>query len=224
MDVRILQHAEGEWIAAMEPWFRQRQATLTTCRPDLGDALPEELPDWLLIMGGPMSVNDEAACPWLAAERAYIRKAIDKGCIVLGICLGGQLIAKALGAGVYPNSEQEIGWHPVTRTDASADWLPTKFSPLHWHGECFSLPEGARPLCRSEITPLQGFTYGDRVVALQFHLEADTATADCFYKLEQQTLPSTRFVQTPEEMRNNSTAVAESRKVLYSLLNALNAP
>ena len=206
----------------MAPWFEARGATLRTCRLDLNEALPAlNDVDWLIVMGGPMSVNDEAGYPWLVPEKRYISEAIERGCRVLGVCLGGQLIANALGARVYRNTEQEIGWHPVTRTDASADWLPTKFSPLHWHGECFELPDGATPLCHSAITPVQAFRYGSRVLALQFHIEAEQPTVDIFCELETQPLPDTTHVQSLDTMRGNTAAMTESREVLFRLLNSL---
>ena len=209
----------------MAPWFEAQGADLRTCRLDLGDELPPlDDVDWLLIMGGPMSVNDEDDYTWLAAEKRYIGTAIERGCTVLGVCLGGQLIANALGARVYQNTEQEIGWHPVEKTDASTDWLPTKFSPLHWHGECFELPAGATPFCRSAITPIQGFRYHDRVVALQFHIEAEQPTVDIFCALETQALPDTAYVQSLEGMRANHQAMVESREVLYRLLDSLPRP
>lgn len=148
-----------------------------------GDALPAlEDFDFVLLMGGGMSVNDEAVLPWLAPEKAFIRSAIGAGKPVLGICLGAQLIASALGARVYRNAQKEIGWFPIEavralgdRIGASLDAAFPLSGPLevfHWHGETFELPEGAELLAKSQACAHQAFRLGQRVCALQFHPEA----------------------------------------------------
>ena len=111
---------------------------------------------------------------WLGPEIAMVREAIAAGKTVLGICLGAQIIAKALGARVYPGSAKEIGWFPVQRTGSHPffDGIPDSFTPFHWHGETFDLPCEAMPLAKSEITQTQAFAVGQRVLGLQFHLEA----------------------------------------------------
>ena len=129
-------------------------------------------------MGGPMSANDPL--PGLAEELGLIRRAVIEGMPLLGICLGSQLIAKALGARVYRNRELEIGWEPVHLTDAGrADPLFSGLaSPLmlfHWHGETFDLPEGAERLAWSAKCRHQAFRYGRSVYGLQFHPEVTSA-------------------------------------------------
>jgi GMP synthase (glutamine-hydrolysing) len=141
---------------------------------DLGaDFLPCEY-DALVIMGGPMSANDPL--PGLAAELSLIEQGLKDGIPMLGICLGSQLLAKALGTRVYRNAELEIGWAPVHLTDAgSADPLfqgiasPTTF--FHWHGDTFDLPEGAEWLAYSAKCRHQAFRHGKNVYGLQFHPE-----------------------------------------------------
>jgi GMP synthase-like glutamine amidotransferase len=122
-----------------------------------------------------MSANDEAELGWLRPEIALVREAIAADKTVLGICLGAQIIAKALGARVYPGSGKEIGWFPVQREAGSHpffDGLPDSFTPLHWHGETIDLPHGARLLAKSKITETQASAVGQRVLGLQFHMEA----------------------------------------------------
>lgn len=142
--------------------------------------------DALIFMGGPMSVNDDL--PFIAEELRILRAAADRGQPVLGICLGSQLIAKALGARVYRNPVKEVGWYPIHFTDACGQdpllrGLATPQEVLQWHGETFDLPEGATLLAWSEACRHQAFQTG-RFYGFQFHLEvtpemiADWCTQD----------------------------------------------
>ncbi|RTE67396.1 type 1 glutamine amidotransferase [Amphritea opalescens] len=223
--VLILQHAEGEWIGSMHDWFtdssRCNGFILTTVRLDQGEALLDvNAFDWLLVMGGPMSVNDEAHYPWLIDEKKLIRQAVEQDKTILGICLGGQLIAAALGAQVYQNSTVEIGWFPVSSTDAKVTWLPRTFSPLSWHGDCFKLPAGARAFASSAVTPCQGFSVGQRIWALQFHLEATFGTVDAFLACETSGLPEGEYVQSKTQL-NSDKHLPQSRQAMHGLLASL---
>lgn len=132
-------------------------------------------PDLLVVLGGPIGVYEEAAYPFLTRELALIRQRLDSGRALLGICLGAQLVAHACGAAVYAGPAREIGWAPVTLTDAGtasplaplADGEPV----LHWHGDTFDLPRGAIGLASTSAYPQQAFAIGTQVLALQFHLE-----------------------------------------------------
>ena len=129
--------------------------------------------DALIFLGGPMSVNDDL--PFLRREMEYVRAAMERRQPVLGICLGAQLIARALGATVRRNPEKEIGWYELCFTEAAArDALFRGLSPetvFHWHGETFDLPTGAELLASSDLCRHQAYRIGERVYALQFHLE-----------------------------------------------------
>lgn len=140
------------------------------------DGLPKDAGDLLLVMGGPMSVNDPD--PWIVKEIAFIRATIHAGTPVLGICLGSQFMAKALGAEVRPGSGPELGMTPLHltpegQTDPVFGGLPAAFEAFEWHGEIFDLPTGAVPLAGSEVAPLQAFRYGVHAYGLLFHLEMD---------------------------------------------------
>ena len=132
-------------------------------------------------MGGPMSVNEEAVHPWLRPEKRLISQSIEVGKTVLGICLGAQLIASALGARVFPNARKEIGWFPVRRPTGSVPDLARLFADgievFHWHGETFDLPHGAVKFLESDACENQAFSLGSRVLGLQFHLETTHASA-----------------------------------------------
>ncbi|MEK6526348.1 MAG: type 1 glutamine amidotransferase [Nitrospirota bacterium] len=140
------------------------------------DGLTKDAGDFLLVMGGSMSVNDPDA--WIKEEIAFIKQAVQAGTPVLGICLGAQLLAKALGASVRPGRGLEIGMTKlrVTAEGKSDPWigsLPNPFEVFEWHGEVFELPAGAVPLASSELCPLQAFRYGSKAYGLLFHLEIE---------------------------------------------------
>ena len=146
---------------------------LTPDAPLLFDALSDDL---LIILGGPVSVNDKAMFPFVETEIALLKKRIAADLPTLGICLGAQLIASALGVNVYPGKEKEIGWYDLSLTVAGEQsalrYLNAKHcSMLHWHGETFDLPDNALLLASSEKYPNQAFSYGKNVLALQFHPE-----------------------------------------------------
>ena len=127
-----------------------------------------------------MSVNDEADYPWLAAEKRFIGEAVRAGKSVLGVCLGAQFIASAMGAPVYPNHTREIGWFPieaVPHSEPGAFPFPAASIAFHWHGETFDLPPGAIHLARSAACENQAFQLGPCVIGLQFHLETTPASA-----------------------------------------------
>jgi GMP synthase-like glutamine amidotransferase len=141
--------------------------------------------DALVMMGGPMSVNEEDVYPYITREIGLVREFIAQGKRVFGVCLGAQIMARALGARVYVGPEKEIGWHDIELTeDGIRDPLMNKlavhpragdfwrrFNVFHWHGETFDIPEGAVRLAKSEIYPNQAFRYGSGAYAFQFHIE-----------------------------------------------------
>ena len=150
-----------------------------------------------------MSVNDDKAFPWLAEEKAFVRKAIHAGKQVLGVCLGAQLIATALGAKVYPNAHKEIGWFPVTPVAQDSDlspWFTNSVDVFHWHGETFDLPPGATRLASSEGCINQAFRIGDSVVGLQFHLETTPQSAKAIVANCRSELTPAKYVQTEAEI------------------------
>jgi len=134
----------------------------------------------LIVMGGPMGVYETKRFPFLKPEWAYLRKALHGGVPTLGICLGSQLMARALGARVYPNREKEIGWYRIKRTgegkkDPAFRGGPENPWVFQWHGDTFDLPRGARRLASSAVCRNQAFRWGRSAYGLQYHVEVDGA-------------------------------------------------
>lgn len=145
------------------------------------DGLPQDAGDLLIVMGGPMSVNDPD--PWIAEETTFIRSVLLAGNPMIGVCLGSQFMAKALGAPIRPGKALEIGMTPVClteegRKDPVFAACPDAFDVFEWHGEVFDLPNGCVSLAGSTVAPLQAFRYGQRAYGLLFHLEMEEAGID----------------------------------------------
>jgi GMP synthase-like glutamine amidotransferase len=171
----IFRHIEYEGPGYLQNFLVKNNIPFRLIRIDLNEPVPSNIDNvsGLVFMGGNMSVNDEL--PWIPAEISLIRKAIEKKIPILGHCLGGQLIAKAMGATVTQNSVAEIGWHMTTRYDNTDSniWLQDVDEVMelfHWHFESFSLPSGASPLLKSSFCEYQGFVK-DKTLALQCHIE-----------------------------------------------------
>ena len=213
----------------MLPWFRERgwQVSLTELYRD--EPLPpvDEI-DWLIVMGGPMSANDESKHGWLKAEKDFIGQALQAGKAILGVCLGSQLIANVLGSRVYRNPQPEIGWFPIQRfPEAAAHNLgrlfPEQAEVFHWHGETFDLPRGAFHLARSQACENQAFAYGDRVLGLQFHLETTRdALEDLAHGCADELIDSP-FIQSAEQMLSDPHRFARLNRLLDPILQGLAA-
>lgn len=180
--IHALQHVPFEGLGHIAHWIAANGHQLTTTHLYDGGTLPDPSEfDRLIIMGGPMNIYEDAQYPWLPRERALIRAAIDAGKSAVGICLGAQLLADALGSKVYAGKEKEIGWLPITLTEAGKQTallagLPETPIVFHWHGDTFDIPEGAVHLAASEGCRSQAFLYDNRILGLQFHLESTPET------------------------------------------------
>ena len=177
MNLHVLKHVPFEGPGYIAGWAQKNGHNISITPVYGGERLPDiDAVDALIVMGGPMNIYTEKEHPWLVSEKAYIKKAISAGKIVIGFCLGAQLIADALGQKVYPGLNKEIGWWPVricreSGLPAVVDVLPDEFTTFHWHGETFDIPDGAIRFAESDAFPNQGFVYGNNVWALQFHPE-----------------------------------------------------
>ena len=226
MRVHTLQHVPFEGLAALEPVLRAAGHEIAVTRLFAGDPLPPpDAFDWLVVLGGPMSVHDEGRFAWLAPEKELVRHSIERGRAVLGICLGAQLLAEALGGRVRANREKEIGWFPVERVPGAeaspfGRALPPRTVAFHWHGETFERPPGALHLARSDACESQAFAWGDRVLALQFHLETTRAAAASLIEHCRDELLPGRFVEAPEAMLADGARFERIHPVMAGLLAA----
>jgi GMP synthase-like glutamine amidotransferase len=204
MRAHYFQHVPFEGLGSIETWMKEAGYTITCTQFYRSTEFPKiRKIDFLVVMGGPMSVNDEDAYPWLPVEKRFIRDTIKHGIPVLGICLGAQLIASAMGADVYPNHVKEIGWFPVQRVSSmerSIFRFPPTAEVFHWHGETFDLPSGATLLASSAACENQAFQFGRAVIGLQFHLETTPESAcEIVSNCRDELVPS-QYVQTEEEI------------------------
>lgn len=177
--VRIFRHIECEGPGFLADILDELAVPYEIIAIDKNHPIPPSIADvsGLVFMGGPMSVNDPL--PWIDQECRLIRLAVAEDIPVLGHCLGGQLISKALGGQVSANPVTEIGWLPVrgNAKEVAGDWLrdlPQEFVAFHWHGETFSIPAGSTPILESDFCPHQGFVTGN-TLALQCHIEMTAA-------------------------------------------------
>ena len=226
--IACLQHVPFEGPGAIADWAGAKGHRLTVTRLDAGDRLPVlEQFDWLVVMGGPMGVRDEARHIWMTAEKVLIREAIRDGRVVVGVCLGAQLIADVLGARVDRAPEREIGWHPVRLTAEARelpglDGLAEEFPAFHWHADAFALPEGATRLASSPGCREQAFLFGRSVLGLQFHLEMTPESVDALLTHCASDLEPGCYVQDEASMRQATRRHrADARRILDVMLGAL---
>lgn len=175
MRFHILQHVSYEGPGCIEGRLGQSGDSVLVSHLYESDPVPDvSAVDGLIVMGGPMSVNDLDVFPWMRAEMDLIQDCIDAEKPVLGICLGAQLIARVLGSNVRRNNWPEIGWFPVHSVVSGATdafRFPDSLEVFHWHGENFDLPTGSIRLAASQACENPAFQFGKHVIGLQFHLE-----------------------------------------------------
>lgn len=199
MRTLVLQHTPEEKPGTLVDWLELRKLPHEVHHVYKNSAIPEGF-DWLIILGGPMNVDEEEKHPWLRAEKAFLKNWLAANKPMLGICLGGQMLAQALGARVVKNNQREIGFHPLRRTPeahpAFRRW-PEHFHVFQWHEDRFELPPGCAPLLTNEVTPYQAFARDRRTVGLQFHPESTEEWIRENYKgFAPQ--PGEKYVQTGE--------------------------
>jgi GMP synthase-like glutamine amidotransferase len=209
MRIHYLQHVPFEDLANIESWACSRGHIVSRTLLFANESFPDMSSfDWLVIMGGPMNIYEHDKYPWLIREREFIGRAIAAGKIVLGICLGAQLMSDVLGGEVTKNKYREIGWFPVSLTcDGQASpifsVLPERFMALHWHGDTFSIPPGAQRMAESDACFSQAFVLG-KAIGLQFHLESSKDSIDHLLENCADELTGGPYVQRPEQLANSS--------------------
>ncbi len=208
-------------------WAGDRGLEMHTLHLDGGDPLPElAREDALVIMGGPMGVNDRCSIRWLDAEIEWLAAHLRNGGRAFGVCLGAQLIAAAMGARVRRNAFKEIGWwrvdfEPAAVAEGIFAGLPQSLTVLQWHGDTFDIPAGAQKAAGSEACANQAFSVGSRVVALQFHLEAEPGLlAEFVTDFDPELKAGGRYVSDgPSILAGAATHVPMCKGILYTLLD-----
>jgi GMP synthase (glutamine-hydrolysing) len=205
--IYVLQHHPVENLGTIADALEGAALAWQYVRVNDGQPVPADMKNagGLIVMGGPMGVYQTDRYPWLRDEMRLIEDAMNRNLPVLGVCLGAQILAAALGAKVDRNPNgKEIGWHAIRLHDAATGDrlmrdLPTTMTPFHWHGDIFDLPPGAVSLASSEKTPCQAFRHGDKAYGLQFHFEVTregvAAMAAAFAKeLVRENIPADRMI------------------------------
>ncbi|MGA2526500.1 MAG: gamma-glutamyl-gamma-aminobutyrate hydrolase family protein [Smithellaceae bacterium] len=225
MRIHYFQHVPFEGLGNIEEWINAKGYSLSSTR-FYNKEVPPKLDDidWLIIMGGPMGAYEENLYPWLAAEKRFIGQAIKQGIKVLGICLGAQLIAAAIGAKVYPNAHKEIGWFPINltkdgKTSKLFRGLPAEIIAYHWHGDTFDLPFGAKHLAESTACKNQAFSYKNHVLALQFHLDVRKDNIEEWVQSGAEELIEAPYIQTAGEMLSPDKRFAVIEKHMGQVLD-----
>lgn len=232
MRIRILQHAPFEGPGHITEWAASRSFSLEVIHTYKGISAgnPDEY-DWLVVLGGPMSANDDK--PWLRNEKRAIADALNAAAAgrahVIGICLGAQLIAQAMGSPITDSAEKEIGWFdlnfsPEARSTHFFSDFPESSTVFHWHGEEFSLPPNCTNLASTEVTQCQGFFHGSNIFGFQFHLEMlsngiQNLMKHCKKDMKDQKAP---YIQSAREIEAGiGKHLAENRRLLDRILDEL---
>lgn len=222
-----LQHAPFEGPGYLEKWARDRRFALTCTELWRGCQLPDvRLFEGLLVLGGPMNADEHSKYPWLATEKQFIAQAISAKKLVVGICLGAQLISIALGGSVTKNQHREIGWFPVQLTPEGRKSILWKrgckeFMALHWHGDRLAIPPRAVRLARSNACEEQAFIHDGRVVGLQFHLEVTSSGLEALIENCPPDARGEPFVQGPADIQALARHIPRSNRMLAALLDGL---
>ena len=229
MHIHFFQHVPFEDPALILDWAKEKNHTLTGTRFYLNDWEKPSIDtiEWLIVMGGPMSVGDSKRYPWLSDEKKLIEQVIGTGKIVIGICLGAQLIAEVLGARVYKNRFKEIGWFQVTPGAGSENRPPVlnlftePFTAFHWHGDTFDIPAGAIHIMKSEGCEHQAFCMQDRVFSFQFHLESTQESVQKLVLNCREDMTKGPFVQREDDVINNTIHFQQMHRLLRTFLDSL---
>lgn len=227
ISIHTFMHVPFERLGCIEPWIIEKGHSITFTRfyEEYTLPNPDEI-DWLIVMGGPMGVYDNVQYPWLNEEKEFIKQVILKGKTVLGICLGSQLIASALGAKVYPNKQKEIGWYNLNLTEQGRNHplfirFETEFPVFHWHGDTFDLPAGSVHLASSNVCRNQAFLFNDKVLGLQFHFEVTSESLNEMIENGRNELMESETIQQAEQIRKQTGFIETNNGKMFRILDYL---
>lgn len=227
LKIHTLQHVPFEGLGCIDQWITTKGHIVDYTKlydkpqfPSLNEF------DWLIVMGGPMGVYDEAIYPWLKEEKEFIRRAIESGKIVVGICLGSQLIAEVLGAKVYPNKQKEIGWFDIQKTEFARnhpllEQIEEQFTVFHWHGDTFDLPADSERLFSSAVCLNQAFLYKKKVLGLQFHFEVTSQTLKEMIENGMSELVEDKTIQSATKIMEQTKYIESNNKKMFQILDYL---
>jgi GMP synthase-like glutamine amidotransferase len=227
MQIHCFQHVAFENLGTIEDWANDNNHIISytyffkkdIVLPDLSNI------DLLIVLGGYMNIDDESEFPWLKQEKLFIKQAIISDKKVMGICLGSQLIATALGSNVYKGTETEIGFHPIqfnetALTESLFQHFKSPYTVFQWHGNTFDLPKGAQLLASSEGFKNQGFLWNTNVLALQFHIEMNEIVLKDMLKQDGHELQENSiYIQKEATIRANFHHLEQNKTDLHQLLN-----
>lgn len=227
MHLHCLQHVAHETPGTILEWAKIKGHTIQyTClyKPQFLFPPVQEI-DGLLVMGGCMNVDEEEKFPWLKIEKQFINECIISGKKVIGICLGAQLIAAALGSKVYKSVEKEIGFFPVSFINNSLQHelfhhFSKEYSVFHWHGDTFDLPANAQLVASNNICKHQAYLMGANVLGLQFHFEMNETVIEEMLLHDADELNETgAFIQQAAEIRKGYANLVQNKKDMFLLLD-----
>lgn len=220
--VLIIQHSSSTPAGTLPDWLKENQIEHRVFRADLEKNWPTVNDfTWLIVLGGGMNVDEERLHPWLAIEKKLISDAIKKGRKVLGLCLGGQLIAEVLGAEVHRHDNWEVGWHQVSVQNSHPlfNFSPEVIEAFQWHAYRFHLPKGATRIATNSECSDQGFVFGDRVVGLQFHPESSCEwIVECATDTSEEPYPTGPYVQNATDVLAEISSQKPLQNWFYQLL------
>ena len=223
MKVHYLQHVVQEDVANLEKWAVERSYSISSTLIFAGQDPPQLKDfDFLIVLGGETDICEEKY-PWFVKEKKFLRRAIDGGKIVLGICMGAQHIAEVLGGRVRKNNYRKIGWFPLELTLEGTrsrifGVLPKRFIAFHWHRDTFEMPLGAVRTARSDGCENEAFEIG-KTVGLQFHLESSMCSLEYLMNESREELEDGRFIQEPEEILAQARNLQEINRLMELFLD-----
>lgn len=228
MRLHYLQHVPFENPGSILTWAKENGHAITSTQLYQNNALPKQQDfDWLVVMGGPMNIYEEESYPWLAAEKQFIGEAIATGKVIIGLCLGAQLIADVIGGKVTQNPYKEIGWLPIqlseeVRSTPLFSFFPEQPIVFQWHGDTFSvLPEDATCIAQSDACKHQAFIYKRRVFGFQYHLENTMSIITGLVENCREEMVPDVYVQTPEELLAHPEYIEQNNKWMELFLTQL---
>lgn len=227
MRIACLQHVSFEGPGNIATWAATRGHSLRTIQLFQCQPLPRlDNFDLLVVMGGPMSIHDEADHAWLVPEKKLVTQCLEKNRFVMGVCLGSQLLAECLGSRIYRNRVKEIGWFPLRRLAGAGGsayfaGMPEQMDVLHWHGETYDLPADCIHLADSEGCRVQAFEHPS-ALGLQFHLEATAEGLKDLIGHCGHEIGAGRYEQTPEKIAAGERLHRETTQAaLFGILDGI---